>query len=241
MLPKRIDVISALTSTSYDAKSFEGWIVSEQISVLIADDHAIIREALETAISRAPDMTLVGQAENGSEAIALSARLDPDVILLDLRMPEMDGLHALHAIKKDRPGARVVVLTSFDTDNDILAALKAGAYGYILKGTSSKTVLAAIRGAHQGVSPLDPAIAARLAAGVIGQKFDSAQPGGITHRELHVLRLLVKGYSNRRVGEELHISPGTVKSHLSQIFRKLDVADRTEAVVKASRMGLIEI
>ena len=109
--------------------------MSEPISVLIADDHAIIREALETAISRASDMTLVGQAETGLEAVALNTRLKPDVILLDLRMPEMDGLQALRAIKKDRPEARVVVLTSFDTEDDIIAALKAGASGYILKGT----------------------------------------------------------------------------------------------------------
>ncbi|MCH8103485.1 MAG: response regulator transcription factor [Chloroflexi bacterium] len=215
--------------------------MSEPISVLIADDHAIIREALETAISRASDMTLVGQAETGLEAVALNTRLKPDVILLDLRMPEMDGLQALRAIKKDRPEARVVVLTSFDTEDDIIAALKAGASGYILKGTRSQTVLAAIRGAHAGVSLLDPAVTSRLVAGVTGLKAKSAESGLVTDRELKVLGLLAKGHSNRRVGEELHISTGTVKSHLSHIFRKLDVADRTEAVVKAAQLGLIEI
>ena len=215
--------------------------MSEPITVLIADDHAIIREALETAISRASDMTLVGQAETGLEAVALNTRLKPDVILLDLRMPEMDGLQALRAIKKDRPEARVVVLTSFDTEDDIIAALKAGASGYILKGTRSQTVLAAIRGAHAGVSLLDPAVISRLAAGVTGLKAKSAESGLVTDRELKVLGLLAKGHSNRRVGEELHISTGTVKSHLSHIFRKLDVADRTEAVVKAAQLGLIKI
>ncbi|MCH7740430.1 MAG: response regulator transcription factor [Chloroflexi bacterium] len=215
--------------------------MSEPITVLIADDHAIIREALETAISRASDMTLVGQAETGLEAVALNTRLKPDVILLDLRMPEMDGLQALRAIKKDRPEARVVVLTSFDTEDDIIAALKAGASGYILKGTRSQTVLAAIRGAHAGVSLLDPAVTSRLVAGVTALKAKSAESGLVTDRELKVLGLLAKGHSNRRVGEELHISTGTVKSHLSHIFRKLDVADRTEAVVKAAQLGLIEI
>ncbi len=215
--------------------------MSEPITVLIADDHAIIREALETAISRASDMTLVGQAETGLEAVALNTRLKPDVILLDLRMPEMDGLEALRAIKKDRPEARVVVLTSFDTEDDIIAAPKAGASGYILKGTRSQTVLAAIRGAHTGVSLLDPAVTSRLAAGVTALKAKSAESGLVTDRELKVLGLLAKGHSNRRVGEELHISTGTVKSHLSHIFRKLDVADRTEAVVKAAQLGLIEI
>ena len=215
--------------------------MSEPITVLIADDHAIIREALETAISRASDMTLVGQAETGLEAVALNTRLKPDVILLDLRMPEMDGLQALLAIKKDRPEARVVVLTSFDTEDDIIAALKAGASGYILKGARSRTVLAAIRGAHAGVSLLDPTITSRLAAGVTSGKAEGAESGLITERELKVLALIAKGHSNRRVGEELHISPGTVKSHLSHIFRKLDVADRTEAVVKAAQLGLIEI
>lgn len=215
--------------------------MSEPITVLIADDHAIIREALETAISRASDMTLVGQAETGLEAVALNTRLKPDVILLDLRMPEMDGLEALRAIKKDRPEARVVVLTSFDTEDDIIAALKAGASGYILKGTRSQTVLAAIRGAHAGVSLLDPAVTSRLVAGVTAPKAKSAESDLVTDRELKVLGLLAKGHSNRRVGEELHISAGTVKSHLSHIFRKLDVADRTEAVVKAAQLGLIEI
>lgn len=215
--------------------------MSEPITVLIADDHAIIREALETAISRASDMTLVGQAETGLEAVALNTRLKPDVILLDLRMPEMDGLEALRAIKKDRPEARVVVLTSFDTEDDIIAALKAGASGYILKGTRSQTVLAAIRGAHAGVSLLDPAVTSRLVAGVTAPKAKSAESDLVTDRELKVLGLLAKGHSNRRVGEELHISTGTVKSHLSHIFRKLDVADRTEAVVKAAQLGLIEI
>ncbi len=215
--------------------------MSEPITVLIADDHAIIREALETAISRASDMTLIGQAETGLEAVALSTRLKPDVILLDLRLPEMDGLQALLAIKKDRPGARVVVLTSFDTEDDIIAALKAGASGYILKGSRSRTVLAAIRGADSGVSLLDPAVVSQLAAGITGVKSEGAKPGLITERELKVLGLIVKGHSNRRVGEELHISPGTVKSHLGHIFRKLDVADRTEAVVKAAQLGLIEI
>ncbi len=216
-------------------------MVSESITVLIADDHAIIREALETAISRASDMTLVGQAETGLEAVALNKRLKPDVILLDLRMPEMDGLQALHSIKKDRPEARVVVLTSFDTEDDIVAALRAGASGYILKGTRSRTVLAAIRGAQAGVSPLDPAVTSRLAADITGLKAKSAEYGLVTDRELMVLGLLAKGHSNRHVAENLHISPGTVKSHLSHIFRKLDVADRTEAVVKAARLGLIEI
>ncbi len=215
--------------------------MSEPITVLIADDHAIIREALETAISRASDMTLVGQAETGLDAVALNTRLKPDVILLDLRMPEMDGLQALHAIKKDRPDVHVVILTSFDTDEDVLTSLRTGASGYILKGTRSRTVLAAIRGAHAGVSLLDPAVTSRLVAGIGGAESDGPAHGLITERELKVLGLISKGYSNRRVGEELHISPGTVKSHLSHVFRKLDVADRTEAVVKAAQLGLIDI
>ena len=186
-------------------------------------------------------MTLVGQAETGLEAIALSLRLKPDVILLDLRMPDMDGLQSLRAIKQDRPDVRVVILTGFDSDEDVLTSLRSGASGYILKGSRTRNVLTVIRGAHAGVSQFNPAVIARLAAGVTDGKGGGAGPSMVTKREMRVLSLIARGHSNRRIGEELYISPGTVKSHLSHIFRKLDVADRTEAVVKAVQIGLIEI
>ena len=214
---------------------------AELITVLIADDHAIIREALEAAISQVSDMTLVGQAETGLEAVALNLCLKPDVILLDLRMPDMDGLESLRAIKQDRPDVRVVILTGFDSDEDVLTSLRSGASGYILKCSPTRNMLAVIRGAHAGVSQFDPAVTARLAARVADGKGGGAGPSMVTKREMTILGLIARGHSNRRVGEELYISPGTVKSHLSHIFRKLDVADRTEAVVKAVQMGLIEI
>jgi DNA-binding NarL/FixJ family response regulator len=203
------------------------------IRVLIADDHVTVLEGLTAIISRQPDMTVVAEAANGREAADLWRKHHPSVALLDLRMPTLDGVGAIDEIRKEDPSARIIVLTTFDTDNEIYSAIKAGAKAYLLKDARREELLECIRRVNAGETCIPPALAAKLAAGMSSES--------LTGRELDVLALLARGKSNKEIGANLYISETTVKSHLRSIFGKLDVLSRTEAITAASRRGLVRI
>jgi DNA-binding NarL/FixJ family response regulator len=204
-----------------------------RIRVLVADDHVTVREGLAAMIGRQPDMTVVGEAANGREATDLWRKHRPDVALLDLRMPLMDGVGAMDEIRRQDASARVILLTTFDTDNEVSRAIKAGAKGYLLKDAPREELLGSIRKVHSGETSISPALVAKLAAGLSSET--------LTGREREVLSMLARGKSNKEIGANLFISETTVKSHLRSIFNKLNVISRTEAVASASRRGLVQL
>jgi DNA-binding NarL/FixJ family response regulator len=205
----------------------------EQIRILIADDHSVVREGLVSLVKRKPDMTVVGEASNGREAVDLWKEHRPDVTLLDLRMPELDGVGAIKELRQLDENARIVVLTTFDGDEDIYRAIKAGAKGYLLKDVAREALMDSIRKVHAGETCMPPALAAKLAERVSGE--------ALSAREIEVLQRIAAGKSNKQIAAELFISEGTVKSHVKSIFSKLDVVSRTEAVATATRRGLIQL
>ena len=208
------------------------------IRILIADDHPIVREGLIAVLETQPDSEIVGEANTGAQAVELAAALQPDVILLDLELPKLDGVAALHAIRATNPQARAIIFTAFDTDERILSAVQAGAQGYLLKGAPRDELFQAIRVVYNGGSLLQPVVAARLLRQVSSAP---VLPDTLTERELEVLRLLAKGRQNKEIANELVISERTVKFHVSAILAKLGVGNRTEAVSKAAQLGLIEL
>ena len=215
------------------SKSRSGGRSSAPIRVLVADDHGVVLEGLAAIIRRQPDMTVVGQADDGLKAVALWKALRPDVTLLDLRMPKLDGVGAMGLIRQEDPSARVVVLTTFDTDEDIFSAIKGGARAYLLKDARRDELLHCIRRVHAGETWVAPGVAAKL-AGRIG-----TDP--LTARETEALELLTKGSSNREIATALRVSETTVKSHLKSIFAKLKVGSRTEAIAEALQRGLVHL
>jgi DNA-binding NarL/FixJ family response regulator len=216
--------VSASTTTPKD---------TEKIRVLIADDHVTVLEGLAAIIGRQPDMTVVAQAADGAEAVDLWRTHQPDVTLLDLRMPRQDGVAVIEQVRVEEPKARFVVLTTFDTDDEIHRAIKAGARGYLLKDSRRDELLDCIRKVNQGETCIPPSLTAKLAAGMSNDS--------LTGRELDVLTLLARGKSNKEIGVGLYISETTVKSHLRSIFSKLNVLSRTEAIAAASRRGLVRL
>ncbi|MGP8198055.1 MAG: response regulator [Limisphaerales bacterium] len=207
--------------------------VPDKIRVLLADDHVTVREGLVAMIGRQADMVVTGEAANGREAVELWRKHRPDVALLDLRMPILDGVGAIDEIRRQDALARVIVLTTFDTDADISRAIKAGAKGYMLKDSPREELLEGIRRVHAGQTSIPPALVAKLAAWISNE--------ALTGRELEVLTLLSRGKSNKEIGVNLYISETTVKSHLRSIFSKLNVMSRTEAIAAGSRRGLIQL
>ena len=206
---------------------------SSRIKVLVADDHVTVREGLAAIIGRQADMEVVGEAVNGLEAVEVWKKARPDVALVDLRMPVLDGTEAIRRIRALDPGAKVIVLTTFETDNDILNSIKAGAKAYLLKDTGREEILDTLRRVHRGETCLSPGMIGRIAEGFSGPH--------LTDRETEVLKLLAEGCSNKEMAGRLFISETTVKSHLRSIFGKFGVLSRTEAVAVASRRGLIQI
>lgn len=204
-----------------------------QIQIVIVDDHPVVREGLAGMLAGQADFVVVGMAADGAEAIALDARLAPDVILMDLRMPGVDGVGAIQAIKRQRPSANILVLTTYDSDADIVRAVEAGATGYLLKDTPREELFRAVRAASRGESVLAPAVAARLMT-----RMRAPAEEALSSREIEVLQLVSTGNSNREIGKALHISTATVKTHLIHIFDKLGVNDRTSAVTVALERGL---
>jgi len=204
-----------------------------RISVLIADDHSVVREGLVSLIGRRADMTVVGEASNGREAVDRWKKLRPNVTLLDLRMPELDGVGAIKQIREHHEGARILVLTTFDGDEDIYRAIQAGAKGYLLKDVPREALMDCIRRVHAGETCVPVHLAAKLAERVSGETLSA--------REIDVLKLMAQGKSNKEIGSALFISEGTVKSHVKAIFAKMNVISRTEAVATATRRGLIQL
>lgn len=204
---------------------------TSKIRLLIGDDHVVVREGLAAMIGRQGDMAVVAEAANGVEVVAEWTKHRPDVTLLDLRMPLLDGVGAIHAIRAKDQSARIIVLTTFDTDNDISLAIKAGAKAYLLKDTLRDELLACIRRVHAGETCIPAAVLAKLTTGLAQAE--------LTDRELKVLSLLAQGRSNKEIGVSLYIAETTVKSHLRNIFNKLNVLSRTEAIAEASKRGLV--
>ena len=203
------------------------------ITILTADDHPLIRDGLAAVLRAEGGLQVVAEAANGEEAIEAYARLHPDIVLMDLRMPVMDGLTATRAILADDPNARIIVLTTYDGDEDIHRALAAGARGYLLKDMMRTDLLGVIRAVHRGQRGIPAPVAARLA--------EHTPRIGLTPREIEVLRLVAEGLSNAQVAERIGRTEGTVKVHLKNILQKLEVKDRTEAVTTALRRGFIRL
>jgi DNA-binding NarL/FixJ family response regulator len=208
----------------------------KRIRVLIADDHPVVRAGLQGMLACQPDFELVGEAATGKEAVTLAAQLRPDVVLMDLRMAEMDGAAATAQIQTQQPKTPVLVLTTYDTNADILRAIDAGATGYLLKDTPRDELFAAIRSVAQGKAVLAPTVATRL----LRQRQTPAGEA-LSARELEVLSLVARGASNKEIARSLHLSEATVKSHLIHLFGKLGVTDRTAAVTVALERGLLHL
>ncbi|CAN5867590.1 response regulator transcription factor [soil metagenome] len=206
------------------------------VRLLIADDHPIVRAGFEGMLAGQPDLEVVGEAENGEEAVRLAARLRPNVVLMDLRMPVVDGVEATNQIKEGDPSANILVLTTYDSDADILRAIEAGATGYLLKDTPREELFRAIRAAARGEPVLAPSVTARLM-----QRAQTPARTALSGREIEVLELVARGGSNKELARELHLSEATVKSHLIHIFDKLGVADRTAAVTVALERGILRL
>jgi two-component system NarL family response regulator len=205
---------------------------AERIRVLIADDHAVVRRGLAAIINLEDDVQVIGEADDGEQAVALWRQLRPDVTLMDLRMPGVEGVQAIDRIRDEDPAAAIIVLTTFDHDEDIYAGLRAGAKAYLLKDVQPEELFRCIRAVHAGEAYLQPKVAAKLAQRV--------QEEPLTEREVQILKLLAEGMSNRAIGQVLFISESTVKSHLKTLFVKLDVTSRAEAIALAARRGFVK-
>lgn len=211
--------------------------MAESIRVLVVDDHAVVREGLRAFLDLQDGIDVVGEASDGDEAIAAAEELLPDVVLMDLVMPRLDGLAAMRALRERVPGARVIVLTSFLDDEKVLPALRAGAAGYLLKNAAPQELARAIRAAFAGEVVLDPVVAARLVDTLAG----GVEPlDRLTPREREVLELIGRGFPNKLIARELGLSEKTVKTHVGHVLAKLGVTDRTQAAVVAVRAGLVE-
>jgi two-component system NarL family response regulator len=203
------------------------------IRVLVADDHQVVRVGLRAIIEAEPDMEVVAEAADAAGAIASFRAHRPDVALLDLRMPGMSGPHVIAAIRREHPDAQIVVVTTYDADEDVFRAVQAGARGFLLKDTFTEGILEAIRTVHAGRRLIDPQVAARL--------MDRISEPSLTAREISVLQLVARGMTNKEIGVAGSMSEETVKAHLKHVFAKLDVSDRTEAALLAVQRGLIRL
>lgn len=206
------------------------------IRVLLADDHQLVRAGLRALLESSPDVELVGEARDGAEVLALTNRWCPDVVLMDLRMPGVDGVAATADLAERHPEVRVLVVTTYDTDADIVRATEAGAIGYLLKDASRDELLHAIRAAASGESVLAPQVAARLM-----KRVRLPEPAALSERETEIMRLVADGRTNKDIAATLRLSLSTVKTHLLHVFAKLGVDDRTGAVTAATRAGYLDL
>ena len=210
------------------------------IRVLVADDQALFREALTTLLEVQPGIEAVGEAGNGEEAVRRSDELRPDVVLMDLRMPVLDGIAATARLRAEQPDVQVLALTTFDDDEDVFAALRAGAVGYLLKDVSSARLVEALVAASRGESVLQPSVAAKVVARVARMPQDAPPPEHpLTDREVDVVRLLAEGRSNREIAGALFLAEGTVKNLVTSVLSKLEVRDRTQAALRARDFGIL--
>lgn len=222
----------------------KGQLDMEMIRIMIVDDHTVVRDGLSAMLGRQEDFTVVGEAENGLEAIEKTKDLNPDVILMDLRMPELTGVEAMRRIREDDPDAKFIVLTTFDSDEYIFDAIEAGAKGYLLKDASRDDLFKAVRAVHRGESLIEPGVAAKILDRLAQLSRRSAEPASVdvlSERELEVLQLMAKGSANKEIAASLSISESTVKTHVANIFQKLEVNHRTEAVTQALQKGIIKL
>ena len=210
------------------------------MKILLCDDQAVIRDGLEMLLNLEKDFQVIGSAQDGAEAVELAAQKQPDLILMDLKMPIMNGIEATREIRAKFPNIKILVLTTYDDDEWVFDAIRAGASGYLLKDTSRQKIVEAIRGTMEGKSFVDPAIAGKLLNQVASKQTQptSLLAGKLTERELDVLRLIAKGTNNNEIAAQLHLSEGTVRNHVSAILEKLGVSDRTQAAVIAIQHGL---
>ncbi len=215
--------------------------MAERVRVLVVDDHPIVRQGLATLLGEEGDMEVVGQAENGVEAVSKARRLRPDVILMDLQMPEMDGIEAIQKIKEEAPDTGIIILTTYDTDEYVFKGVEAGARAYLLKDSPPEEVLKAVRAVHKGESLIQPRVASKLLDRFSQLSKLPAQDGGLSSREIEVVQLMAGGIGNKEIAAQLMIGESTVKTHLIHIFNKLGVKGRTEAVAEAVRKGVIKL
>jgi len=213
----------------------------EEIKILIADDHPVVREGLISMLSRELDFKVIGEAKDGAEAVNRVRELSPDVVLMDLRMPEMDGVEAMRQIRSVNPDVKFIILTTYSDDDYIFSGIEAGARAYLLKDAPREELFKAIRAVHRGESLIQPVVASKLLDRF--SQLSRRTPSGeeLSERELEVLCLMAKGSANKEISAELKIAQSTVKTHITNIFQKLGVNDRTEAVTQAIKKGIIRL
>jgi two-component system, NarL family, response regulator LiaR len=216
----------------------------KKIRIIIADDHTMLREAMRSAFAQYPDLEVLAEAGDGEEAVKLSRELSPDIVVMDIVMPKLNGIEATRRIRKVSPGTAVLILTAYDDDRYVIGLLEAGAAGYLLKSSPGTVLADAIRTVYAGESVLNPAIIAKiLKYGTQGRKEEAGQPTAdkLSVREMEVLKLAARGMSNKEIADELFLSVRTVKAHLGSVFSKMGVASRTEAIVTGVREGWLSI
>jgi DNA-binding NarL/FixJ family response regulator len=215
--------------------------MEDTIRILIADDHPVVREGLMSMLNRQEDFEVVGEAKNGVEAVNKAKELAPNVVLMDLRMPELDGVEAIRQIKAARPSTQIIILSTYSDDEYIFRGIEAGARAYLLKDAPREELFKAIRTVYRGESLIQPVVASKLLARLT--ELSRRAPSGeeLSERELEVLRLMAKGSANKEISAQLSISQSTVKTHISSIFQKLGVNDRTGAVTEALKKGIISL
>lgn len=206
---------------------------TQKISILVAEDRELVRDGICAIVNQQPDFNVIAEAEDGEKAVQLYREKQPDVVLMDLRMPNMEGVEAIALIKSEFPQTKIIILTTYDTDEDIYRGLQAGAKGYLLKDTTSEELATAIRTVYQGKKYVPQYVAIKLA-----ERITSSE---LTNREIEVLKLLTKGNNNQEIGSILNITEGTVKFHVNNILNKLGVNDRTQAVITALKRGLTRL
>ena len=221
-----------------------GNISTEKIKIIIADDHTVLREGTRKLLEEEPDMEVVAEAYDGEEAVLLATELKPDIVLMDIAMPKLDGIVATQQIKNKCPDVNVLILSAYDDDQFVFKLLQAGASGYLLKSVHSQELVSGVRAVYQGESVLHPTIARKVLrrlAFASGKSSDTSTAGGLTDREIELLKLMTKGLSNKEIASEVGLSIRTVQGHVGQIFNKLGVNSRTEAVVRGLQEGLVNL
>jgi DNA-binding NarL/FixJ family response regulator len=213
----------------------------EAIKILIVDDHPVVREGIGSMLKREPDFKIVGEASNGVEAVEKARELSPDVMLMDLRMPEMDGVEAITRIRQEMPEIKFIILTTYSDDEYIFKGIAAGARAYLLKDAPRDELFKAIRAVSRGESLIQPVVASRVLDKLAELSRKNPSSETLSDREIEVLRLMAKGVSNSNIADELSITQSTVKTHITSIFQKLNVTTRTEAVTTALKRGIIQL